>query len=141
MLPGGHGPDTCLSSRGAKVRGALAAVIATASVLVVPCLSFADVLPRPPASSCGQADAISACNGKAVGQACTYGSTSGACQALRCTNDAGETLLACSAGPDAPSDDSGGCSAGPKEQGGAFAGAFVVLALATIAGSRRVRRR
>jgi uncharacterized protein (TIGR03382 family) len=118
-------------------------VVAVAGALVVfavPWPAHADVLPRPPSSTCGQADSISACSGKKVGEACTYGSTSGACQALRCTNDAGETLLACSAGPDAPSDDSGGCSAGPKEQGGAFAGAFVVLALATIAGSRRVRR-
>ena len=84
---------------------------------------------------------MSACSGKKVGEACTYGSTSGVCQALRCTNDAGETLLACSAGSDAPSDDSGGCSAAPGEQGGAFVGAFVALALATIVGSRRMRRR
>ncbi|MFO0641979.1 MAG: hypothetical protein U0183_22335 [Polyangiaceae bacterium] len=124
-----------------NVRRSAVAVAGALVVLAGHGPAHADVLPRPPSSTCGQADSISACAGKKVGEACTYGSTSGACQALRCTNDAGETLLACSAGSDAPTEHSGGCSAGPKEQGGAFVGAFVVLGLATIAGSRRVRRR
>lgn len=119
----------------------LLAVVLTLSALVVPWRAPADVLPRPPSSTCGQTDSIASCSGKKVGEACTYGSTTGACQALRCANDAGETLLACSAAPDAPAEDSGGCSAGPREAGGALARAFAALALAAIAGSRRVRRR
>lgn len=119
----------------------LLAVVLTLSALVVPWRAHADVLPRPPSGTCGQTDSIASCSGKKVGEACTYGSTSGACQALRCTNDAGETLLACSAAPGEPSEDTGGCSAGRREQGGAFAGAFVPLALAIIAGARRRRRR
>jgi hypothetical protein len=118
-------------------------------------LASADVLPPPDAgkgdsgSDCAAGQSTGPCDGKKVGEACTFSNgNAGNCAALRCTNSDGTTMLACVAtGAQPPASSSGGssegtstCAAAPARadaSGGVTFALGLGLVLAALARKRR----
>lgn len=98
----------------------------------------ADVVPVEPPQECGEATTREPCTGKKPGDACTLtGGAAGSCVALRCTNDAGETMLACNtSGSSTKGADDGGCTA----SGGASGPLLALVAMGSLAALALVRR-
>ncbi len=89
-------------------RATLASLLSMIPIVLYTATALADILPPSPCSS--TAPNVQPCAGKKVGDACALDGRSGQCQALRCTTDGGETLLACntSAPPTAPTSSADG---------------------------------
>jgi len=100
----------------------------------------ADVLPPTGAPSCASAR-TAPCAGKKVGETCNLEAVSGVCQALRCTSDAGETLLACdTSSPPTTSTPDGGCSSAPPSSSrSSWAGLGLVFLFGILARRRASR--
>ncbi|MBL8612273.1 MAG: hypothetical protein JNL38_33335 [Myxococcales bacterium] len=112
------------------------------AALALASAASADVAPPKPAPECSDPSRLDPCKGKKVGDACAVSSgASGSCAALRCTNDAGEALLACAASGAQPTKtpDDDGCAIGAR--GAAGSGAIVAIALVGAALRGRRRRR
>ncbi|HQY62976.1 MAG: hypothetical protein IPF92_11610 [Myxococcales bacterium] len=142
------------------MRNLMLSCLAISSLLVSSAAS-ADIPPGPSPTNpsaparptpCGTNEnaAASSCSGKNVGEACTLASgASGECQALRCTTEAGTTLLACAspapgadAGTSGPVSSSSNCAVhapGAHTVGAGGAG-LTLLGLAVAVAGRRRRR-
>ncbi len=138
-----------------SLRTALLISLASLGLAVSAARSARADVPAPRPSSGPQpcpASTEAACAGKRAGDACVTSGAAGTCQALRCTNDAGETLLACSVTPpptptpstaptgsSAPTTTDGGCTSSPvrRAEGSTFGVVAGLVALGLGAGRRR----
>ena len=112
--------------------------LCAALFIVAPSSARADVAPVEPPQQCGESAAREPCLGKKPGDACALtGGATGSCVALRCTNDAGETMLACNTSGSSPSGaDDSGCATSGRGTAPALA-LFALIALAAGGALRR----
>lgn len=120
-------------------RAILLTAALSASLVVVGTNAYADVAPVEPPQECGDSTTREPCAGKKPGDACVLtGGATGSCVALRCTNDAGETMLACNTSGSSPSGaDDGGCAT----SGRGTAPALALFALFAVAAGGALRRK